>query len=398
MSVVAVSVRKSVGSWGRRLEFWYAAFAVHAGAVAVFSGPGQDRIWGIWAVCGYAIATPLAARRHATAALGASLLGALVGPVVWLATTAPPTPDVQVVARAAALALHHGTPYLSGGQLTSVIAYNPYLPLMSVFGLPSAVGVPGVPGDPRVWLALATVVLLAVAFRLVGRADAMRCALFALGSSVLAFPLALGITDPPMLALLCLTAALLGRGKLWPAAVALGVACAMKATAWPALPVFAAMLVARDGARNATRFAAIAAAVTVGLVAVCAPAALGDPSALVQNTILFPLGLTQARTPAASPLPGHLLASTGPVGHLAAIGILVVVGLGYAVSLVTRPPAGGPAAIRRLAVGLTLLFALAPATRFGYFAYPIGLFGWLGLSHVRSPLASDYWETLDGST
>jgi hypothetical protein len=215
---------------------------------------------------------------------------------------------------------------------------------------------------------------------------------------VLAFPLALGITDPPMLALLCLTAALLGRGKLWPAAVALGVACAMKATAWPALPVFAAMLVTRDNTRTATRFAATAAAVTVGLVAVCAPAALGNPAALVQNTILFPLGLTHARTPAASPLPGHLLASTGPVGHLAAIGILVVVGLGYAVALVTRPPADGPAAIRRLAVGLTLLFALAPATRFGYFAYPIGLFGWLGLSHVRSPLASDYWETLDGST
>jgi hypothetical protein len=158
------------------------------------------------------------------------------------------------------------------------------------------------------------------------------------------------------------------------------------------------MLAARDGGRIAGRYIAVAVAVVVGLVAVCAPAALGDPSALIQNTIMFPLGLTQARTPAASPLPGHLLASTGPVGHLAAIGVLVVVGLVFAVALVTRPPADGPAAIRRIAVGLTLLFALAPATRFGYFAYPIGLFGWLGLSLFRSPLVSDSWETLDGST
>jgi phosphatidylinositol alpha-1,6-mannosyltransferase len=181
MTALAPAIRRVV-PWVGRLEFWYAAFAVHAGAVAVFSGPGQDRVWGSWAVCGYTVATALAARRHATAALAVSLLGALVGPVVWLSTTAPPTPDVQVVARAAALALHHGTPYLSGGQLTSVIAYDPYLPVMSVFGLPSAIGIPGVIGDPRVWLAVATILLLAVAFRLVGRSDPIRCGLFALGS------------------------------------------------------------------------------------------------------------------------------------------------------------------------------------------------------------------------
>jgi hypothetical protein len=50
------------------------------------------------------------------------------------------------------------------------------------------------------------------------------------------------------------------------------------------------------------------------------------------------------------------------------------------VSLVTRPPADGAAAARRLALGLALMFALSPATRFGYLAYPAGLYGWLALT------------------
>lgn len=398
VSVRAVlAPRPILRSWSRRrrTSAWYAAFAVHAGAVVVFSGPGQDRVWGIWAVCGYALAAVLADRWRAhglTAALGTSLVGALVAPIVWLNRTATPTPDVQVVARAAALVLHHGTPYLPNAQLTTVIAYNPYLPVMSVFGLPNAIGL----GDPRLWLAAATLALLTAAFRVVGRPDAFRVAVFATASSVLAFPLALGITDPPMLALLCLTAALLTKRKLWPAAIALGIACAMKATAWPALPVFAAMLATRDNGRTAIRFTAGTAAIAAGLVATCAPAALRHPSELVQNTVLFPLGLTHAQTPAASPLPGHLLASTGPVGHLAAIGVVAVAGIAFAVSLVTRPPADGPAAIRRIAIGLTVLFALAPATRFGYFAYPVGLFGWLVLYQPHSPIAPETRETTDG--
>jgi phosphatidylinositol alpha-1,6-mannosyltransferase len=346
-------------------------------------------------VCGYAVAAALATR-WPTPALTASLLGALAAPVVWLNRTAPATPDVQVVARAAALVLHHGTPYLPGADLTTVIAYNPYLPVMSVFGLPSALGVPGVAGDPRVWLAVATFALLTAAFRITGRPDAIRLSLFATASSVLAFPLTLGITDPPMLALLCLTAALLGRRRARPAALALGIACAMKATAWPALPVFAAMLFARDGTRTAIRFTAGTAATAAALVAAGAPAVLRHPSALIQNTVLFPLGLTEARTPAASPLPGHLLASTGPAGHLAAIGLLAVAGIAVASSLVTRPPADDAAAIRRLAVGLTILFTFAPATRFGYFAYPVGLFGWLGLARLPSLITHDTRETHDG--
>ena len=395
----------------RRAAAWFAVFAVYAGGVAVFSGPGHDRSWGIWASFGYAAAAVLAAawptRRGRLAALAASLAGALAAPVVWLATQATATPDVAVVTRSAAMLLHHGSPYLPLSQLAhgGFLAYNPYLPVMAVFGLPRALGVPGLAGDPRPWLAVATFLLLAAAFRIAlgerawtGRS--LRLAALAVASPVLAFPLAEGITDPPVLALTCLALALLagparaGAGRArsaarpgaWlapgacAAAVTIGVACAMKYTAWPAVAVLAAMVAARDGARSAARFAATAVGAAAVLTAGLAPAAMAAPAALIQNTLAYPLGLTRVRTPAQSPLPGHLLATLGPAGHLAAIMLLIAAGLGIAASLVTRPPADGAAAARRLALGLALMFALSPATRFGYFAYPAGLYGFLALT------------------
>ena len=365
----------------------YAVFAGYAALVAVFSGPGQDRAWAVWAVAGYTAALLLSRRRGAgrAAALAASAAGAVAGPVIWLAWRAPPTPDVRVVARSAVLLLQHGTPYLSAGHLASPVAYDPYLPGMTVFGLPGAFDLEGVAGDPRIWLCVVTCLLLVLALRVAGRPGAVYWGVFAVASPLLAFPLAAGVTDPPVLALICLTLALLSRSPgwpVWPAAVTLGVACAMKATAWPALPVLAAMLAVRDGARTAVYFATRTAAAALGLTVLLAPAVAASPAALVQNTVLFPLGLTRVRTPAASPLPGHLLATLGPAGRLAAISLLLAAGLAVAASLLIRPPADPPAAARRLAVALTLLFTLSPATRFGYFIYPIGLLGWLAIGRA----------------
>ena len=125
-----------------------------------------------------------------------------------------------------------------------------------------------------------------------------------------------------------------------------------------------------------------------GLLAVAlAPAALLDPYAFLQNTVLFPLGLSAHKTPAASPLPGHLLATTGMAGHWAAVALLVAAGLGFAVSLIVRPPADGRAAAWRLALGFAVMFTLAPATRWGYFVYPLGLVGWMVLT--QPPHAAD---------
>jgi hypothetical protein len=377
----------------RWLTAWFALFAVYAAFMTAFGIGGEDGVWGIWATCGYALAAILASRSRGFAVPLLVAFGfAMVAPAIWLAVRDPATADVIVVSRSAVLLLHHGSTYLAVSQLSTWTSYNPYLPAMALFGLPSAAGFPGLLGDPRPWLTAATVILAAAAFwvgaphRGTGcrdcRAAAWWFALFAVASPLLALPLSVGITDPPVTALTCLALAFVARCRRMPVAagVAIGVAGAMKATAWPALAVIAALLVTRDGPRSAARFAVAAIVTGAGLVAATAPALLTKPGALLQNTVLFPLGLTQHKTPAASPLPGHVLASFGHAGHTAAVGLLAAAGLAVAVSLVVRPPADVPAAARRLAIGLALMFALAPAARFGYFAYPLALLAWSALT------------------
>jgi phosphatidylinositol alpha-1,6-mannosyltransferase len=355
----------------RALAITFAVFALFAGLV-VFSG-GNDGVWGAWAVGGYAV-TALALWRWpgSLAALLPALVFGLVAPLVWLTLRAPATPDVQTVTSAAILLVHHGTPYLPKAQLTSWQFYNPYFPAMTAFGLPKAAGLPGLLGDPRPWLALASAAVLAVAFGLGMPHGVMGCAscrrsvlrytVLAVASPLLALSLAVGITDPPVLALMCLALALTARRpRPVLAGVAIGVACAMKVIAWPALPVIAALLAKRDGARLAARLCISSLVTAAVLVITMAPALLTRRSGFLQNTVLFPLGATPQHTPAASPLPGHLLADTGPAGRIAAVSLLVAVGLAVAASLVLRPPADTRAATWRLAIGLALFFALAPA-------------------------------------
>ena len=374
------------------------AFTIYATVLAVVTRQA-DQTWAIWAAVAYGITTGVIwlTRNKNVPMIWpvlVSLAGALAAPVAWLVTRVTPTPEVQVISRSAGLLLQHGTPYLTTGELANWLSYNPYLPIMALFGMPRALGASGIFGDPRLWLSITSIVLLWAAFMVA--APHRRCAgcrrgvvlstLFFAASPVIAFPLAVGITDPPVIALMLLTLALLARPSgLFRAAAALGVACAMKATAWPAVPVIATMLAARDAARSAWRFAGIVLSMTVLLSVASAPAALAHPWAFMQNTVLFPLGLSKYKTPAASPLPGHLLASTGMAGHWAAVALLLAAGLGFAVSLVVRPPDSARAAAWRLAIGLAVMFTLAPATRWGYFVYPIGLAGWLLLT--RTPTA-----------
>src|SRR5260370_40816220 len=75
-----------------------------------------------------------------------------------------------------------------------------------------------------------------------------------------------------------------------------------------------------------------------------------------------------------------MLVDAGPAGHLSAVGLLVVPGAATAASGVVRPPKTVPSAVWRLAIGLALMFLLAPATRFGYFIYPASLVLWLAVS------------------
>jgi hypothetical protein len=397
----------------RRLAIWFAGFAIYAAAVTIFSGGGADGTWAAWATGGYALAAIVALRSRSFAApLLTALAVALLAPTAWLALRTPATADVTVVTRSAVLLLRTGSPYLPAGQLATWQSYNPYLPAMALFGLPGAVGLPGLLGDPRPWLIAVSAALLAASFLMVValhrapgcwacRRVAVWCAVFAVASPVLALSLAVGITDPPVIGLICFAFACVARYRVtWSArlpvlaGLAIGVACAMKATAWPALAVIAAMLAARDGMRVAVRFTVASVVTIAGLIVVTAPRLLTTPGAMLQNIVLYPLGMTSHKTPAASPMLGHVLAGTGSAGRLAAIGLLIAAGLGVAVSLVVRPPADIAAGTRRLAIGLALMFVLAPATRFGYFCYPVALLGWSAMtSRDRTPGGRDHYTS-----
>ncbi len=381
---------------------WFAVLAglstAFAAVVAVISSQPPERVWGRFAMAGYAVAglIVLAARRWGAGisiqrrvtglAVLAALAGAVLAPLGWLAVTGQAQPEVGVTIRSAALLLHRGTPYQGAAALAaahSPYAYNPYLPALIVFGLPRAVFGGGPLTDPRLWFGVVFAVTFGAALALLGTRHPGWWTATVVASPVVAFPLSVGGDDLPVLGLICLGFALLAepRGRSWPrlatAGLVLGLAAAMKATAWPALAVVLVLVGSRQGRRAAARVALAALAVAGlanGLVAAM------DPGAMVVNTIGFPLGLAKVASPAASVLPGHLIASAGRAGHWAAVGLVVLAGMAAGAWLVARPPRGVRSAAWRLAIGLTALFLLAPATRAGYFMYPLGLAVWLLLT------------------
>jgi Glycosyltransferase family 87 len=367
----------------------FAGCALFAGGLGLFSTDALHRQWGWFAAGAYVLAAAAVlawqSSRAVDLALAIGLGGALIAPLCVLAEQGHWQPEVGVIARGARLMVQHGSPYESQAVVTAAHnpnIYNPYLPAMAVFGIPRALFGPGLLTDPRIWFGVGFVVLFAAALAVAGARDVLRWTALVTATPVIAFSLAVGGTDVPVLALLCLGLALLWRHpRPLVAGLVLGVAAATKATAWPALIVAATMLTVRDGWRTAGRF--LLTALATACVIIGPVAALWEHT-LVENTILFPLGLASVKSQAVSPLPGHVLADTGHLGHLIAVSLLGLAGLGVLVSLVVRPPQNVPSAAWRLIIGLALMFTLAPATRFGYFMYPLGLWAWLAVSQMTA--------------
>jgi hypothetical protein len=347
--------------------------ALFAAITALITAQPPERLWGELAAVTYTVSAVVAllARRRgatergATVAVLISLAGALFAPLIWMAVSGMAQPEVQVIIRSAEMLVHTGTPYASPAALAAThswMAYNPYLPALIAFGIPRTLA-GGLLTDPRIWFGVAFVITFGAALRVAGVRRATWWTVLVTASPVVALPIAVGGDDLPVLGLVCLGLALADRvtpGRWrWAVAagVALGLAAAMKSTAWPALAVALILIVltlATDG-----------------------PVVAVNPAATAVNTIMYPLGLTKAVSPAASQLPGHLLASAGPWGHSAALVLMALAGAGVAASLIIRPPKDAQAAGWRLVLGLTLLFGLAPASRVGYFVYPAGLAAWL---------------------
>jgi hypothetical protein len=115
-------------------------------------------------------------------------------------------------------------------------------------------------------------------------------------------------------------------------------------------------------------------ALAIGVVAVL-PVVLVAPAPFVEHVLRFPAGLAAVRSPAASPLPGYLLARLGTLGRVVDLVALAALALAVLVWLVRRPPATAAQGAGRAAVALTGAMLLMPATRFGYLVYPVVLAG-----------------------
>ncbi len=123
------------------------ACALFAGGVCLFSHDSLHRLWGLSAACAYALGALaiLAARSRGTrgvdVALAVILCGAILFPLLWMVAHGNGEPEVGVVARSATTLIKDGTPYRSSQVLantTNPNQYNPYLPLMAAFGVPSS--------------------------------------------------------------------------------------------------------------------------------------------------------------------------------------------------------------------------------------------------------------------
>ncbi|MEU5038060.1 hypothetical protein AB0G48_28405 [Streptomyces rubiginosohelvolus] len=366
---------------------WWALCAAAALGLAGCSSLGPHRVWGTAAGAGYLAAALLASRGRSPRTAGAvAVTGAVLLPLLWLLAVDRAQLEVRVVARSAGLLLTEGTPYLQRPVVPE--DFNPYLPGMAVFGLPEAVAGPGPLTDPRLWMGAAFLGAFALALPAGSRSAPLR---WIAACPLVALPLAVGGVDLPVAGLMCLGLALAGQGRAGAAGLALGAAAALKWTAWPAIPVALALLAAasrsagRPADRGEGRRPADRAAARCGLVALLTaaalvlPAALRDPGAFRAHVVDFPLGLTDAVSSAASPLPGHLLATHVPGGRTLALLLLGVSALLIALSLLLRPPATTAEAAARLALGLLLAIAFMPASRFGYLVHPLVLAVWAAL-------------------
>ena len=387
----------------------YAAGAAVAGAAALSDRIPLQRDWGTMALVPYVVGAiaALALARAGTRATArarvvlaaAVLVGAAFLPMaleVWWRARDGFAGHVQsetLVTEESAVALLAGhDPYaasFASGPLGSwppgTAEHVPYLPGMFAFGLPRAVAGDIPLADARIAFAVASVTALALALWLVRpRPERGLTALLV----VLALPtgaryIAGGGDDVTVLSMMLLALALLRRREPVVAGLAAGLAAAIKQTAWPLLPFLILAARDREGSRASGRTLAAASAVMLPLIA---PFIVWNPTAFVQDVVLFPLGLARQPTLAASPTLGSLLADALSLPKGVVAGALVLIVLLVAAYLAfVRPPSDARGAAERTALVMLLAILLATAGRFGYLLYPIGLFAWGRLVLVREP-------------
>ncbi|CAM3970142.1 glycosyltransferase 87 family protein [Kibdelosporangium persicum] len=319
----------------------------------------------------------------------------VIRPFQWAAQ-----PEVWVIERSAQLLFDTGTPYVDIAALPrppEVNDYTPYGPAMTVFGFPRALLGSGAITDARIMFALVTLVTIMISLRLLGRPRVpVRAAHLAVVSPLTALTFAVAGPDLAIIGLIVLAGALAVRGKsLWCAAV-LAVVVSMKLSALPAVVVIIFYVVTtRAGRTSLLGFGTAIIGVTALLNV---PVLIVHPGAFVEHVIKFPSGTGMITSPAASPLPGHLIASTGQVGHVVALVLLGLIALALTIWLFVRPPATGSATMLKAAIGLGAAILMVPASRYGYLVYPLVLWGAAMTFAVAERAASRSAEPRDVDT
>jgi hypothetical protein len=288
--------------------------------------------------------------------------------------------------------LPHAVRYHAPGE-PDYAGFLPYLPLMAVAGIPSEIWPNNGLSDARIFFCLTTLVVAAVALYLC-RADGRRKirALQALIILPLAsLPLATGGDDIPVVAFLLLAMVLAQRRRPFASGVVFGIASAMKFTAWPlaVLALFAAR--GRHGERRP--FSMLAGMVVVAVPTIF-PFALRGPFALIDDVVLFPLGLSAIPTTAASALPGHVLVSEFPsLSRALPLSVGIVLTVLLARHLYRHTPRTATEVCMIAGVVMAALILLAPDPRVGYLLYPINFFVWAYL--LAEPVPSPDGLTAD---
>ena len=382
----------------------YLCCTVYAVVLALTNEFYGFRIWGTCAAVGYGFATVhsgwlMTTRRPGgllrsrwVGLAGIGLLSMLLPLIIlvirrltgtdWLNTpfSWSAQPEVWVIERSARLLLQQGTPYVDVTTLArapEVNDYTPYGPVMAVFGLPRALfgGSPVADAltDARLMFVLTASVCVWLTLRLAGRPRVpVRAAQLAMACPLTALTWAVAGPDLAIVGLLLVAAALAVRDRPVSSAIVLALVISAKLIVGPATVVLAVLVFARLGGRALARFTATA---VIACAVLNVPVLLAGPRAFVEHVIRFPAGLGQVTSPAASPLPGYLIASTGPAGKVAAFVLLAGAAAAILVWLLRRPPVAGSDALWRIAVGLGAFTLLTPATRFGYLVYPCVLLG-----------------------
>ncbi len=386
--------------------FFYGLAALFAIVTAVETSQTPYRIWGEIAAGPYLLVTFLTLwlrRTHQLDSSQKARLRRIILVLAFLGTTVAPLsvevaqrsnltgttrvqPEVVVIDQAAQRISMGLDPYhaqIRDGHLISGVSgvpeyesFFPYLPLMAFFGLPSTTKGSSHLTDTRLIFSIFTIGVVVLALWLLKAPAGVRLRIlqFAIVLPTASLPLATGGDDLPIVALLLLGIVLMQRKRAGMSGIVLGIVSAMKFTAWPlAFLVLWSMRNQKDKRPILRMLFGFSLVVLSSVV----PFLIQSPHVFVANAILFPFGLAGIASPAASPLPGHLIAYAVPGFHR--IYTVIFLGVGavlFVERLIHRAPKTPAQACDF--TGWLMLYAIcfAPATRVGYLLYPLEFFLW----------------------